>query len=47
MDAGLECTLRKFANDAKLGGIVDFLKGRATLWWDLDRELDHHRAYEI
>ncbi|KAK4806772.1 hypothetical protein QYF61_005568 [Mycteria americana] len=29
--AGVECTLRKFADDTKLGGAVDSLKGREAL----------------
>ena len=28
MDSGIECTLRKFANDSKLCGVVNTLKGR-------------------
>lgn len=28
LDAGIECTLNKFAGDPKLGGAVDSLEGR-------------------
>ena len=37
MNAGIECTLSKFANDTKLGGTVDSLECRETLKRDLDR----------
>ena len=40
MDAGVECIISKFADDTKLGGTVDSLKGQDALQRDLER-LEH------
>ncbi|KAJ7413899.1 hypothetical protein BTVI_42146 [Pitangus sulphuratus] len=37
MNSGIECTLRKFANDTKLCGAVYMLEGRDAIQRDLDR----------
>ncbi|KAJ7395492.1 hypothetical protein BTVI_154803 [Pitangus sulphuratus] len=37
VDNGIECTLRKFANDTKLCNAVNMLKGRDAIQRDLDR----------
>ena len=37
MDSGIECTLKKFANDTKLRDAVNTLEGRNAIQRDLDR----------
>ncbi|GAB0191433.1 cAMP-dependent protein kinase inhibitor alpha [Grus japonensis] len=37
MDSGIECTLSKFASNAKLCSVVDTLEGRDAIQRDLDR----------
>ena len=36
----MECTISKFADNSKLGGVVDSFEGQDALWRGLDR-LEH------
>ncbi|CAM4368098.1 unnamed protein product [Caretta caretta] len=37
LEDGVDCTLSKFADDTKLGGVVDMVAGRDRKQWDLDK----------
>ncbi|CAM4490449.1 unnamed protein product [Lepidochelys olivacea] len=37
LEDGVDCTLRKFADDTKLGGVVDMVAGRDRIQRDLDK----------
>jgi len=37
LDEGMECTHSKFADNTKVGGVVDTPEGCAAILWHLDR----------
>jgi len=37
LDSGIECILRKFAEDNKLSGVIDMPEGRDAIQRDLDK----------
>ena len=37
LDEGIECTVNRFTDDTKLGGVADMTEGCAAIQCDLDR----------